>query len=281
MNTFYAVVALQLGLSTLLGVEAPGDRFVNAPAPELIAEKWLHPAPDLTGKFVLLDFWATWCPACRHSIPRLNGFESKFSDKLAVIGLSAEREEAVNKLADPRPTYALAIDPQRRTQTRAGVTAIPHLLVIDPDGIVRWEGDPRHLSEVALETMLKGWHASPTNHQSLVVKQVQVQPLVVPSVKTRLRLELKDGRHLEGELVGSFGNRIALLTTDGKQVDLRENEIAKREELKAAKSPGTPNGVNPWMSARRPKPAVGMHRGLARAARYRGSPNGCRATKTP
>ena len=64
--------------------------FLNQKAPELVVEKWLAKEPDRKGKFVLIDFWATWCPPCRKAIPELNGLQKKFGDKLVVIGLSDE-----------------------------------------------------------------------------------------------------------------------------------------------------------------------------------------------
>jgi cytochrome c biogenesis protein CcmG, thiol:disulfide interchange protein DsbE len=116
--------------------------FLNQKAPDLIVEKWLTPEPDRQGKFVLIDFWATWCPPCREAIPELNDYYEKFGDKLVVIGISDETEEAVRKLVNPHIEYSIAIDTQARTKKAVGVTGIPHVLIIDPQGIVRWEGFP-------------------------------------------------------------------------------------------------------------------------------------------
>jgi len=116
--------------------------FLNQKAPELVVEKWLAKEPDRKGKFVLIDFWATWCPPCRKAIPELNGLQKKFGDKLVVIGLSDEPEAKVKGMTTPSIDYAVAIDTQARTKKAVGVTGIPHLLLIDPQGIVRWEGFP-------------------------------------------------------------------------------------------------------------------------------------------
>jgi len=44
---------------------------------------------DLKGKVVLVEFWATWCPPCRTSIPHLTEVQKKFKDKgVVVLGIS-------------------------------------------------------------------------------------------------------------------------------------------------------------------------------------------------
>ena len=116
--------------------------FLHHLGPQLFVERWLTPMPDTRGKFILYDFWTTTSPACRAEIQELNGFQSEFSDRLVIIGISDESEEAVRKVADPIVEYSLAIDTQARTKDEVGITGLPHLMLMDPKGYVRWEGYP-------------------------------------------------------------------------------------------------------------------------------------------
>lgn len=111
-------------------------------APEFVVERWLTPEPDTKGKFVLIDFWATWCGPCRRAISELNELQKKFGDKLVVIGVSDETADAVQKMSVPKVEYASAIDTRARMKNALEVQGIPHCIIIDPSGVVRWEGFP-------------------------------------------------------------------------------------------------------------------------------------------
>lgn len=153
----------------LLGTVTVGDAaekklwaksFLNQKAPELIVEKWLTPEPKREGKFVLIDFWATWCGPCRKAIPELNALQKKFGDRLVVIGISDESEEKVSSFKEPKMEYAVAIDTQARTKKALEVTGIPHVVLLDPQGIVKWEGFPfltgSELTETVVGKILDG-----------------------------------------------------------------------------------------------------------------------------
>lgn len=129
-------------------------RFLGTAAPQLVVDKWLTAAPETAGKFILVDFWATWCAECRTAIPKLNGFYEKFGDRLAVIGISDESESAVRLMKAPVLNYSVAIDPKTRMKREVQVTAIPHSMLLDPQGVVRFEGDPNELSEGDLAQLL-------------------------------------------------------------------------------------------------------------------------------
>lgn len=128
--------------------------FRGAQAPNFVVEKWITPKPAMVGKFVLLDFWATWCGPCRRSIPHLNELQEKFKDQLVVVGLSDESEADIRRMVEPRMNYAVAFDTSARTMREVQVKGIPHAILIDPKGIVRFEGMPHYLNERGLKLLL-------------------------------------------------------------------------------------------------------------------------------
>lgn len=111
-------------------------------APQLIVDKWLTGKPDLKNKVILVDFWATWCPPCRASIPELQKFHEQFKDDLVIIGITNEKPDVVQSFVNSNGmTYSIGIDPKARMEK--GITkSIPHILIISSDNVVRWQGNP-------------------------------------------------------------------------------------------------------------------------------------------
>lgn len=131
-------------------------------APVIEIEHWVNEPPkDLTGKFVLIEVWATWCPPCRRSLPLLEYFHEKYKDELVVISICETDEEALKKmegslkLADMKAP--LAVDTHRRFANALGVYGIPHAVLIEPVmGAVLWEGMPTQIgAELSDDVMSK------------------------------------------------------------------------------------------------------------------------------
>ncbi|GAF05213.1 TlpA family protein disulfide reductase [Saccharicrinis fermentans] len=139
---FFLLILLSLG-SCNQKKKIWAKSFIHQKAPELIVEEWLSEKPDLQGKFVLVDFWATWCAPCKKGIPELNSFQNEFKDDLVVIGITDESKEKVGRYVGPAIEYYSAIDTKKRVMGLLEVRGIPHCILIDPKGIVRWEGLPQ------------------------------------------------------------------------------------------------------------------------------------------
>jgi len=129
-------------------------------APAFVVEQWRDgKAPVRTGKVVLIDFWATWCPPCKALIPELEGFQTKFKDDLVVIGVSNEPLKTVQTYIknqrNDKIGYAVGVDTKESMSKVLGVDGIPHVLIIDSDGIVRWQGFPGEQAEPLTEAIVK------------------------------------------------------------------------------------------------------------------------------
>jgi thiol-disulfide isomerase/thioredoxin len=164
--------ALVAGM-TLAAVAGPSLK-VGDPAPKLATGKWVQgePVKDFQkGKAYIVEFWATWCPPCRASIPHLNETYNKFKDKgLIVIGQDcSEQNDAlvapfVKNMGD-KMTYRVALDDKatnnqgqmsKTWMEAAGRDGIPSAFLVDTKGVIAWIGHPMELKEQVIEEVLAG-----------------------------------------------------------------------------------------------------------------------------
>ncbi|MGZ4814278.1 MAG: redoxin family protein [Terriglobales bacterium] len=95
---------------------------------------------ELAGKVVVIDFWATWCPACRAALPEMKELIKKYpSDKLVVISASADQDENAwrDYITKKEMTWPQVLDKDDSLTTVFGVNAFPTYIVIDGDGFIR------------------------------------------------------------------------------------------------------------------------------------------------
>lgn len=97
--------------------------YTDAPLPEM--RKWLADKPELEGKFLVVEFWRTWCGACKKMTPLMNTLQKKYGAELVVIGITGESEEAVRAYAGPKKEYFLALDQPSPAKDKAATPARP------------------------------------------------------------------------------------------------------------------------------------------------------------
>jgi peroxiredoxin len=91
---------------------------------------------SLTGRVVLVNFWATWCPPCRKEMPDLDALSREFaSDGLVILAISDEPEATVKTFLTEHPVgYHMLIDPGRKVSDALKIEGIPKTFVYDRSG---------------------------------------------------------------------------------------------------------------------------------------------------
>jgi cytochrome c biogenesis protein CcmG, thiol:disulfide interchange protein DsbE len=121
-----------------------------------LALNYMGKQPELTGKPLLVEFWATWCPPCRKSIPHLNQIYAKYKGQgLQIVGITDEDESTVKKFQKQIPMdYNVAINTPGSIYEQFGITAIPTAFLVDKSGKIVWTGHPMELSETEIQSVL-------------------------------------------------------------------------------------------------------------------------------
>jgi thiol-disulfide isomerase/thioredoxin len=92
------------------------------------------------GKVALIDFWASWCPPCRASIPGLKKVYDEYKDKgFEIVGVSLDSkkdawEKGVSDLQIPWPQMSDLKGWQNAGAALYGVNSIPHTVLVDKEG---------------------------------------------------------------------------------------------------------------------------------------------------
>lgn len=112
------------------------------------------------GKYVLLDFWASWCGPCRQENPNLVRTYQKYQDQLAILGISLDqkREPWLKAIKDDQLNWQQVSDLKGWNNEVAGmyqVRAIPANFLLDKEGRIIAKGLRGPDLERALEQLLK------------------------------------------------------------------------------------------------------------------------------
>lgn len=163
--------ALADARARLDGAFARGQ-LVGHTAPELNITWWSNPndanesyakLSDLTGKVVVLDFWATWCGPCVGSFPHVKDLQAHYYGyDVVIVGVTSlqgahytgDERGKIDTTDDSAKEFALmkefmeakgvtwrvAFAEEPVFNPDYGVNGIPHVAIIDPQGVVRFRG---------------------------------------------------------------------------------------------------------------------------------------------
>jgi len=124
--------------------------LINKPAPDFQLQQLKEPtktfsAKDMRGKVWLLNFWGSWCVACREEHPVLLKYSK---GEVPIFGVdykyandaTDERSGAMQMLAEEGNPYTMVVhDPEGRTSIDYGVYGAPESFLIDKSGVIRFK----------------------------------------------------------------------------------------------------------------------------------------------
>jgi len=123
---------------------APGDPAPLFELPRLAHDGKLVAAPlslqSLRGSVVLVEFWASWCKPCRKSMPALERLYRRYRDDgFEVIAIKTDGPGMGKaRSVAAATTFPMALDDEEEVAELYKVGTIPHLVLIDRAGVVRY-----------------------------------------------------------------------------------------------------------------------------------------------
>lgn len=133
---------LAAGIFSAVDSRATGPGLnVNDRAPDLSAFGIVGSLPDLEGKVVLVDFWASWCSPCKASFPSMDDLYTNYRDKgFEIVAISVDANtKKMTKFIERRPvSFPVVHDVDKRLVKMAQLEAMPTSYLVGRGGTIRF-----------------------------------------------------------------------------------------------------------------------------------------------
>ena len=136
---------------------------------------------NLKNKYIVLEFWATWCGPCIAAVPHMNSIQKDFNQKdLYYISITDESVEKVERSLKRINFNSIVVtDLTKKTQInygdgKEGLDAYPLTILIDKNGVIKWIGEPKDLNSNIMSKFLANTKAENKNYnleQTVVQKE--------------------------------------------------------------------------------------------------------------
>jgi thiol-disulfide isomerase/thioredoxin len=135
---------------------------VGEKAPQIHITDYILNSPkvkNIDNKFLVLEFWATWCAPCVGAVPHLNELQkmNKSQKDLLFISITNEKPEKVKKTLERIEFKTMVVSDQtKKTEVAFNVTGVPFTVLIDNKGVIKWLGYPNELNQKIIENFING-----------------------------------------------------------------------------------------------------------------------------
>jgi cytochrome c biogenesis protein CcmG, thiol:disulfide interchange protein DsbE len=121
--------------------DSPGSGLVGRPAPDFTIQDSDHTVSlhQFRGKIVVLNLWGSWCEPCIEETPALNRLQSRMADKVVLLGVSMDTNDAAYHafLKRYNVNFLTVRDVKQQAINLYTPTGPPETYVIDRSGIIR------------------------------------------------------------------------------------------------------------------------------------------------
>ena len=163
--SIWLLCAWNMPLQAQGNLRASQQELIGSKLWDLSFTDWLQNRPadtSFSGKFKVLEFWATWCRPCLEAVPHLNKLQRQFADS-NIVFLSVTHqspEETAKTLQKYQFETIVVSDRSRRVHTMLrisykGTMALPRTVILDAHNRILWYGSPRTLTEKLLRFFLR------------------------------------------------------------------------------------------------------------------------------
>jgi len=188
---FYILTFLTIG-----NANAQSNIKVNEKAPTINITNWIENVPNdknLNDKYIVLEFWATWCGPCIAAVPHINSIQKEFNQKdLYYISITDESVAKVERSLKRINFNSIVVtDLTKKTQINfgdgvKGLDAYPLTVLIDKTGIIKWIGEPKNLNSEIMSTFLANSNTENTDY-SLEKNLIQKEQNPILNFKNLLK----------------------------------------------------------------------------------------------
>ena len=137
LNRWYVILIIFLAVVSMVwaGVKA-GETF-----PDLAAAKLEGKLPELKGKVIMVDFWASWCDPCKDSFPAMEELQKKYGPEgfvIVAINVDENRADMDDFLKKNPAGFAVVRDGAQKLVAKAGIETMPSSFLLDRAGKVKF-----------------------------------------------------------------------------------------------------------------------------------------------
>lgn len=131
---------LSLAFAVLIAQTASAGWKAGDKLPDLKGFGLEGQIPNLSGKIVIVDFWASWCGPCKASFPILEDVYKRYKDRgVIVLGVNVdETAEDMKKFLENRQvSFPIVRDGKQRLVEAASVEGMPTSFMVDGTGVIK------------------------------------------------------------------------------------------------------------------------------------------------